>query len=125
MGILDDVLRPHLEAVTRTFKQNEVAWLIEAKRPDEPSADGDNKAKIFLDQGNALLYANHLTHALRMYTCSIAAALKGPLASQAYFYRYIVHLIKKNSYMSATIAFCCLLFTERYSSSENNENEFI
>jgi hypothetical protein len=98
MGILD-MLRPHLEAVTKAFRDNEVAWLsmledcktgeIEMQQEVElDRIERNQAAESFREQGNAFFKAHKFIKALRMYSQSIAAALEGPLASQAYFNRF-------------------------------------
>jgi hypothetical protein len=100
MGIMDTVLRPHLEALTKFSRDNELLWfsVIEAHKED---VNADQKAKlkrlrldqeseIFRQQGNQYFKAHDFNQALHFYTKSIAAAIQGPLASLAYFNRWII-----------------------------------
>jgi len=98
MGILDNVLRPHLEALTKFYKADEISWLSDYKKKKIQDIDLEKNAKLkrlrlnkesedFRQLGNNLYKAKDLNQALQMYTKSIAAAIEGPLASLAYFNR--------------------------------------
>jgi hypothetical protein len=100
MGILDDVLRPHLELVTRTFYASESTWvsLIEANQQtddtiSEQEAEADrrwrnSKADSFRERGNTWFKVREFCDAISLYTESIASAREGPIASLAYSNRY-------------------------------------
>jgi hypothetical protein len=133
MGILDDVLRPHLQAATELYNSRNNAimnvYLDEALQ--EASISDENKsvdlasvaimdqikrrnaAEGFREQGNALFKAHEFPQALRMYTQSIAAALRGPLASLAYSNRYSIQIycllnshIKRSSLHASDLRLC-------------------
>jgi hypothetical protein len=98
MGILDNVLRPHLETLTQFYKTNEIMWLsmFESSKIEDINSEQNaklkrlrlnNAAETFREQGNQFFKAQDFNQALRMYTQSIAAAIEGPLASMAYFNR--------------------------------------
>jgi hypothetical protein len=99
MGILDnDVLRPHLEALTKFYKANEIMWLsmFESGKIEDMNSEQNaklmrqklnNAAEAFREKGNQFFKAQDFNQALQMYTESIAAAIEGPLASMAYFNR--------------------------------------
>lgn len=98
MGILDDVLRPHLEAVTKAFMQNEDLWQrqLEAKKANDIKLEQkaemictkrDNAADRFRERGNTWFKVKEFCEAASLYTESIASAKDGPLASLAYFNR--------------------------------------
>lgn len=100
MGILETVLRPHLEIITQFYRANESLWLsmFEASKFEQINADQNAKlkrmrlniaAENFRQQGNQFFKAQNWTQALLMYTQSIAAATEGPLASLAYFNRSV------------------------------------
>jgi len=100
MGILDNVLRPHLEALTQFFKANEIMWLsmFELDKIEDINSDQNaklrrlrlnNAAETFRERGNQFFKAQDFNQALQLYTESIAAAIEGPLASMAYFNRYM------------------------------------
>jgi hypothetical protein len=110
MGILDNVLRPHLEAITKFFKTNELQLLSKYESDKIQESDSEKNAKIkrlrldndsekFRQQGNQFFKAQDFNQALFMYTKSVAAAIEGPLASLAYFNRFdpinIIFLVKK------------------------------
>jgi hypothetical protein len=99
MGIMDNVLRPHLEAVTEAFNRDKGRWLhmhhtmnleqnVQVDRVKRNQA-----AERFREQGNQFFKVPNYNEALLMYTHSIAAAIDGPLASLAYFNRYRLDLI--------------------------------
>jgi hypothetical protein len=98
MGILDNVLRPHLEAITKVYKANELELLSKHESDKIQQINSEKNAKIkrqrldnesedFRQLGNNAYKAKDLNQALYMYTKSIAAAMEGPLASLAYFNR--------------------------------------
>jgi hypothetical protein len=97
IGLLDN-LRPHLEAVTRSYKANE-SILLSMQRSSIPldTSEYDRSEKIKRDilseirreQGNKFFKENDICQAMHMYTGSIAAAIEGPLASMGYSNRYI------------------------------------
>jgi hypothetical protein len=104
MGILDNVLRPHLEALTKFYKPDELLWMSSfVKKKIQEITDSEKNAKLkrlrlnnesedFRQLGNNLYKAKDFNQALQMYTKSIAAAIEGPLASLAYFNRWIFYL---------------------------------
>jgi hypothetical protein len=103
MGILDDVLRPHLELVTKCFESNEYMWRSEidsirnieiddAKNPKFPAQQRlllDRQAEKYREQGNAFFKALDFRKAQLLYTQSIASAIGGPIGSLAYNNRYL------------------------------------
>jgi hypothetical protein len=100
MGILDNVLRPHLEAVTQFHRENKSLWMssYESSKTEEINFEENAKLKRlrlnklseqFREQGNQFFKAQDFGQAHVIYTKSIAAALEGPLASLAYFNRLI------------------------------------
>jgi hypothetical protein len=104
MGILDNVLRPHLEVLTKFYKADELMYMSSyLKKKIEEIADSEKNAKLkrlrlnnesedFRQLGNNAYKAKDFNQALQMYTKSIAAAIEGPLASLAYFNRWIFYL---------------------------------
>jgi hypothetical protein len=99
MGILDNVLRPHREALTTVYKADELELLSKYESTKTQQNNSELHAKIkrqelnsksekFRQQGNEFFKAQDYTKALYMYTKSIAAAIEGPLASLAYFNRF-------------------------------------
>jgi hypothetical protein len=101
MGILDNVLRPHLEALTQFYKANEMMWLsmFELGKIEDMNSEQNaklkrlklnNAAETFRERGNQFFKAQDFNQALQLYTESIAAAIEGPLASMAYFNRYML-----------------------------------
>jgi hypothetical protein len=102
MGLLDNVLRPHLEAVTQHYLANEFKMLsMYAEYTKIQEIDPELKAKLkrqsldsesesFRQQGNQFFKALDFNQALHMYTKSIGAAIEGPLASLAYFNRFLI-----------------------------------
>jgi hypothetical protein len=101
MGILDTVLRPHLEAITKyynatdefkwiaaTCKHSEIPKILEILGPGLKRQGLNEESEIFRQQGNQLFKALEFNQALHLYTKSIAAAREGPLASLAYFNRF-------------------------------------
>jgi hypothetical protein len=95
MGILDDVLRPHLEEVTKTFGENKCMWLSLIKEKKTNDAKSEKEAELncvkrndasedFRNQGNVSFQAKHFCLAQSLYTQSLASAKEGPLASLAY-----------------------------------------
>lgn len=94
MGIMDNVLRPHHQAVTKAFNGDKAKWVqmhqrikLEQQRPSMNRADCDKAAERFQEQGNKFLETLDYCNAQLMYTNSITAALNGPMASLAYFNR--------------------------------------
>ena len=102
MGLLDNELRPHLEALTKFFKADESKWMSKynkcknqeiSSEPLELKRQRLNKLSENLrQQGNQFFKAEDFNQALQMYTKSISVAIDGPLASLAYFNRWIFHL---------------------------------
>jgi hypothetical protein len=98
MGILDDVLRPHLAQVTRTFHANESTYLsfIEAHQTNailsEQEADliqgRNSNAESVREHGNTWFKKREFFDAIKLYTESIASAREGPIASLAYSNRF-------------------------------------
>jgi hypothetical protein len=99
MGIFDDVLRPHLEQVTRTLHANESTYLycIETNQTNailsEQDAEADLKirnsnAESVRERGNTSFKLREFFGAIKLYTESIASAREGPIASLAYSNRY-------------------------------------
>jgi hypothetical protein len=99
---MDVVLRPHLEAVTNSFKTNEFMWrsqidsirnmeINDARNPNSLAAQRsalDRQAGKLREEGNAFFKALDFPKARLLYTHSIAAAIGGPLGALAYFNRY-------------------------------------
>jgi len=106
MGVLDDVLRPHLESVTKCFKSDENTWRtsidsirnmeisdsIDPRNAAQNRLQLDRMAENFREQGNAFFKALDYPKAQLLYTQSIAAAIGGPLGSLAYFNRSEIKL---------------------------------
>jgi hypothetical protein len=98
MGIFDDVLRPHLEQVTRTFHANESAYMycIETNQTNallsEQEADliqrRNSNAESVREHGNEWFKKREFFDAIKLYTESIASAREGPIASLAYSNRF-------------------------------------
>jgi hypothetical protein len=95
MGILGNLLRPHLEALTKAYKANETKLLSEYETKKNGENDSEqkhqrlnNESENFRQQGNQFFQALDYNQAQHMYTKSIAAAREGPLAALAYFNRF-------------------------------------
>jgi len=98
MGILDNVLRPHLEAVTEAVYAEDFHEMLSLHRGTQNDIlKFKLKAKwvrsqvavSFREQGNEFFKVSDFPNAQRSYSESIAAALEGPLASLAYFNRFV------------------------------------
>jgi hypothetical protein len=96
---LDNMLRPHLEALTKFYNENEaILWLLinEIQKKEIVSQASARSKRLrlykesenFREQGIQFFKAQDFNLALHMYTKSIAAAIDGPLASLAYFNRF-------------------------------------
>lgn len=118
MGIMDNVLCPHLKAVTEAFTQNKDGWLSMLETIENDEIKSEQKAELnlskekrnqaaesFREKGNKFFLSQDFNQALLMYTQSIAAAIEGPLASLAYFNRLIPYksYIIYYAYMSYSI----------------------
>jgi hypothetical protein len=104
MGILDNALRPHLEEFTKFYKADKLMWMSMYKRMKMEEISHGQNAKLkrqkleyesekFRQEGNTVFKARDFDQALLMYTKSIAAAREGPLASLAYFNRFLIQLL--------------------------------
>jgi hypothetical protein len=97
MGILDNVLRPHLEAVTKAVDTDDWRKLLSMQKATQNDTlksklnvkwDRSQAAVSFREQGNEFFKVGDFPNSQRFYSESIAAALEGPLASLAYFNRF-------------------------------------
>jgi len=111
MGLLETVLCPHLEALTKVYTANKLQLLSKYESGKFQEIHSEQYAKFkrqrlndnsenFRQRGNQFFKAQDFNQALFMYTKSIAAAIEGPLASLAYFNRFnpikTILLSKKN-----------------------------
>jgi hypothetical protein len=94
MGLLNNELRPHLEALTKLYKAEESKWMSKYNKYKNQETSSelqrqrlDHLSENLRQHGNKFFKAKDFNQALQMYTKSISAAMEGPLASLAYFNR--------------------------------------